>query len=510
MLNRFFVKAVGLIVVAAISLESGIALAQSVGELRSTRSIGTIVTTPTKIVKTPTRIATTPTEIVSRPTTIVTAPAEPAPTEIENKPIMLVSARADDESVTPPISGPISAHPLADFWSADFIPSSNAQTEVPLFRQVDNQDTFSEISREPFIPDTTHEDAIPIIEDTIPPRAPMFLTGHRQDAIQPEPKALPAPKIGTNWAQNGVLQSADYETDYETDYAPVRGSGFYVGTAMLFAKPHFKEAFQVSSLSFITGQVDLLPFQYGYELSPRVYFGFKSESGMGVRASFWGYDEGGTGRTLTADGTNLIGAHVVSTMFPSNIFAGNFGDQLTASDYLQTKIVNLVGTYETEMNGILVNGAAGLRYAKLNQGFNATVTDVGNNFVSNLNWLRRFEGMGPCIMVDASKRLGDTRFAAFAQGGGSLLFGQKTLRRDVINDQTPNAFIPPFLRLDDADEVVGIGELNFGLEWGGMFANGYCLSVRGLYEGQLWAESGAPTLGFLGFEGLGFQIEIKR
>ena len=473
MLNRFFAKAAGLSVVAALSLGSGIISAQSVGELRSTRSIGTIANSPTKSASTPTK---------------------------------LVSTRAMDESVTPPNAGPILDHPLADFWSADFIPSNNVQSESPLIRLVNDQDTFSEISREPFIPDTTLEEAIPVVEDTIPPKAPMFLTGHRQDAIQPEPQSLPAPNIGTNWAQSDVLPGADYETDY----ASVQGSGFYVGTAMLFAKPHFKEAFQVSSLSFITGQVDLLPFQYGYELSPRVWFGFKSESGMGVRASFWGYDEGGTGRTLTADGTNLIGAHVVSTMFPSNIFAGNVGDQLTASDYLQTKIVNLVGTYETEMNGILVNGAAGLRYAKLNQGFNATVTDIGNNFVSNLNWLRHFEGMGPCLMVDASKRLGDTRFAAFAQGGGSLLFGQKTLRRDVINDQTPNAFIPPFLRLDDADEVVGIGELNFGLEWGGMFANGYCLSIRGLYEGQLWAESGAPTLGFLGFEGLGLQIELKR
>jgi hypothetical protein len=64
--------------------------------------------------------------------------------------------------------------------------------------------------------------------------------------------------------------------------------------------------------------------------------------------------------------------------------------------------------------------------------------------------------------------------------------------------------------LEEADEVVGIGEFGFGFEWARTMGSGAELAVTGTYDGQLWAEAGAPTLGFLGFQGFGLGVELRR
>jgi hypothetical protein len=126
-----------------------------------------------------------------------------------------------------------------------------------------------------------------------------------------------------------------------------------------------------------------------------------------------------------------------------------------------------------------------------------------------LQWEREFEGVGPSVYLDAKKRLGNTRLSGVVSGGGALLFGSKQLNRTVIGDQSPQP-AAPFLNLQDADEVVGIGEISLGAEWEARMRGGRSFRVRGTYEGQLWAEAGAPTLGFLGFEGFGIQVELAR
>ena len=88
------------------------------------------------------------------------------------------------------------------------------------------------------------------------------------------------------------------------------------------------------------------------------------------------------------------------------------------------------------------------------------------------------------------------------------MFGTKTINRTVLGDQSPQP-ASPFLSLEEADEVVGIGEVELGFEWSRPIRCGQ-LNVRGTYEGQLWAEGGAPTLGFLGFEGFGIQVGLTR
>ena len=90
---------------------------------------------------------------------------------------------------------------------------------------------------------------------------------------------------------------------------------------------------------------------------------------------------------------------------------------------------------------------------------------------------------------------------------GSLLFGEKEIRRFV---NPPTVTSPPFVVFDEADEVVGCGGLEIGLQWSRPLPHGGSLFVRGTYEAQLWADAGAPTLTFLGFEGFGIALGLAR
>lgn len=281
---------------------------------------------------------------------------------------------------------------------------------------------------------------------------------------------------------------------------------FYAGSAAIWSKPHFKEAFEYSETNTTTGQQTLHPFQYDYKVTPKIWVGFKNAEGMGIKASYWSFDADGAVRNNTSDGGTLFGAHAVTVIFPANIIAAAPGDTLQTSSNLQAQITNLYASYSTNVKEVEINGGAGLRYARLRQTLAATVSGIAP---ASLNWERAYDGVGPSVALDVKKRIGCRGLSAIAKGNGALLYGTKTIERTVFGDiSSPPA--SPFLMLEEADEVVGIGEFGFGFEWARTMGSGAELAVAGTYDGQLWAEAGAPTLGFLGFQGFGLGVELRR
>ena len=96
-----------------------------------------------------------------------------------------------------------------------------------------------------------------------------------------------------------------------------------------------------------TGQQTLFPFDYDYEVTPRVWLGYKSRNGLGWRVNYWEFDHDGATSNSLADGQNIYGAHAVTIIFPANIFATTPGSTLTTNDSLVTEVFNLYGTYDT-------------------------------------------------------------------------------------------------------------------------------------------------------------------
>ncbi|MGI9519856.1 MAG: Lpg1974 family pore-forming outer membrane protein [Pirellulaceae bacterium] len=289
-------------------------------------------------------------------------------------------------------------------------------------------------------------------------------------------------------------------------------SGLYFGAGIVLAKPHFKEAFKVSRLDTRNGVQSLIPFSYDYEVTPRLWLGLEKPSGLGIRADYWEFDHAGQEITAQSDGLNIYGAHAVTIIFPANIIAAAPGDTLFSTDRLRTQIFNLHGTMRARIGRAVGRISGGLRYASLTQTLSSRVTPAPGQTAgipSQLTWERNFEGTGPAASADFRIPFGCCGLAATGNAGGSLLFGDKSINRFVIGDVgVPPA--PPLLNLIDADEVVGVFDMGFGMEWRRQMRSGGLLSIYGRYEGQLWAEAGAPTLGFLGFEGYGLGVDVRR
>jgi hypothetical protein len=333
-----------------------------------------------------------------------------------------------------------------------------------------------------------------------------------QNAFRPIPPGQFEPMLNVeSTSQQCSANNCYFDEPMRCDSCCSR-DGFYAGGAVVFAKPHFKEAFQISETNTQTGTQTLHPFSYDYSASPRVWFGIRRDC-VGLRATYWEYDQEGDASFNTATPTTIFGAHVVSVIFPANIFARVPGQTLSARDALETQVINLHGTFDGSFDGICYSGGVGLRYAKLVQTFEAfaSAPPVFDAAIaqSSLAWERVFNGIGPSVSFDMRKRVGCGPWSFVANGGGALLYGEKSLHRTVFGDQSPQP-AAPFLNLDKADEVVGIGELGFGVEWLGYTGTGNEVRFRGTYEGQLWAEAGAPTLGFLGFQGFAVQAEFRR
>ena len=302
----------------------------------------------------------------------------------------------------------------------------------------------------------------------------------------------------------GELQSC--EDSYSCQRLPevcddCRQGGFYCGFDCVLAKPHFKEAFQSA---VVTGAdtMSLVPFSYNYDVAPRAWFGYTGASGMGLRTRYWQYDQ-------TADpyqsppGTPAI-AQVVSIIFPATIVAIPPA-VLNVHDELEVHTVDLEGTQEFSIGNIFMIGSGGLRYAMMRQSTDATVTNEGA-VQQSLSWQRRFEGIGPTIAIEVERPIGTCGLAVVGNFRGSLLFGDKDLDRVEVNGSGGGL---PIVTLDKASEVMGIGEIELGLQWTRQLAIGDFF-IRGTYEGQLWSDSGTPTLGYLGFQGFGIGCGLTR
>ena len=195
---------------------------------------------------------------------------------------------------------------------------------------------------------------------------------------------------------------------------------------------------------------------------------------------------------------------MVSVIFPATITAIPPA-VLNVSDELEVHTVDLEGTQEFQIGKLSMVGFGGLRYGMMRQQTQATVTDSGV-VTQSLDWQRRFEGVGPTVGVEVERPIGGCGLAFIGNFRGSLLFGNKDLDRVEVNGSGGGL---PILTLDKASEVLGIGEIELGVQWTRRLAMGDFF-VRGTYEGQLWSDCGSPTLGYLGFQGFGIGCGFTR
>ena len=328
----------------------------------------------------------------------------------------------------------------------------------------------------------------------------------------PPAVALPVDELGQLRAEVEMLKQ--YISRPPTEPVPLEvfaddsagGLELFAGYDVVFAKPHIKESFQTTTLNIVTGTLSLHPFEFDFDPSSRIWIGARSESGVGVRARYWNYDAGAAPVSRQATLTEKPGASAVTVIYPANILAVVPGDTLIATDRMAVQTLDLEGTLSYLLHETELTASAGLRYAEIEQENSARVVGVGPG---SLNWNRSFSGIGPALAIDGRHPIGTTGLSVIANARGALLYGHKTIQRSVTNDVTPIPG-PPNVVLRGADEVSAVFETGLGAEWDVYSGEAGLLTIRGLYEGQLWTDAGAPTLTFLGFEGFTLGVVWRR
>ena len=269
-----------------------------------------------------------------------------------------------------------------------------------------------------------------------------------------------------------------------------------------------KESFQ-ATITDVGGTLNMIPFDFDNDVTPRVWFGYFDEDGTGIRARYWEYDHSANPLSAAASFTTFPGVSSVSVIFPAAISTAAPGDVLNVNSGLDVYTLDIEGVQKADAFGMNITASVGFRYASMKQYFSSSVVR-GPATIGSLNWTREFEGGGLIAGGEARKSLGGSALSLVGSARGSLLYGEKTLQRTTVNDITPvGSRVSPNVILEDADEVSGIFELTAGLEWSRATKIGE-LYFRGSYETQLWTAAGAPTLTFLGFDGIGLSIGLVR
>jgi hypothetical protein len=304
------------------------------------------------------------------------------------------------------------------------------------------------------------------------------------------------------------LRRSIYQKPTNDDYR----SSWSAGYSFLFAKLHYKESFQAMVSDLGTGTQNLIPFDNDYELTPRVWVGFQTKNGIGVRGSYWNFDHASRPFNATSNGVQIPSATSTSVIFPALIVAPFPGDILSVNQFLDASTVDLEATYDFRIKRLEATLGAGLRYAHWDQRFDGRVTPGPVPIASpaSLTWQREFEGLGPALSAQGKMPIGCNGFYGTGGVNVSFLFGEKNLSRIVSNDATPapNTGLP-ILVLAGSDEITGIYGVSVGAgrqrqtRFGKMF-------VEGAYESQLWTEGGAPTITFAGFNGFSVSLGITR
>ena len=163
---------------------------------------------------------------------------------------------------------------------------------------------------------------------------------------------------------------------------------------------------------------------------------------------------------------------------------------------LAMSVADLELIWDVRAGGWSLLFGAGLRYAHINQNYNANWTSspasdpTQDTYITSLQSGHNFDGIGPIASLEGRYALGTSGFAILANARGALLFGSGTqsVNYDTVDTQgqvTPS----PMLRSQSSGGVLPMAELELGAEWGQKFGFAQ-LSIQAAVIGQAWFFAG--------------------
>lgn len=278
----------------------------------------------------------------------------------------------------------------------------------------------------------------------------------------------------------------------------------YAGFEAVIVKPRFEnniaytrvESDGVSNTSFTERE-----FDYDLEFSPRVYVGWRHSDGIGLRATWWHFDHT-AGVAATNPPANGFGMIIPPAFADVDISSNVPTDSFAASTDLNAYTIDIEATKETQFQSWSLGVGFGFRYARVEQGYLARLSDAGNDPLGQIDYRQSIEGIGPTISAMAVRPI-TCQTAIFAKARGSLLYGDGESSLSAGEDLD---LATPILttHATNRDDLLSIAEIQVGLQWHSACYHVYQPFLTVAMEGQMWHGAGSATSeeGTLGFFGL--------
>lgn len=294
---------------------------------------------------------------------------------------------------------------------------------------------------------------------------------------------------------------------------------FFVGGGVYVLKPHYDDgnvAFFREVTTYTGNNTTTTTNSYSFgnkcEAAPIVWLGWSDPSGLGIRARWWHLDQsndldtsagplGDNSRVKISgpDGSQISGKLYGPT---SNTFG------FAASQELNIHVWDIEATQDIKFPRWALQIATGLRYARLDQSYAASLISPGGlgyersllqtNLINNT-----FRGVGPTIAIEGKRAIGDCGLSFYGLGRGSMLFGTNRFSNQAFQQLANGSFDASDLQFK-TQTVLPILELELGAEWAPCCPCCVQPVFRVGLVSQTWFGAGSPTStsGNLGLIGL--------
>ena len=307
-------------------------------------------------------------------------------------------------------------------------------------------------------------------------------------------------------------RSAQVQPTHSIQPWSLSGSGLFAGFDFLFMQATFDQnvAMVIDPLPGNT----MVPFDYGRELTPRLYLGWRNCGGAGFRASFFRFDEKASTETATA----------VAGATPVYVFVYGAGDNLTRNAYadlgetlvsdhsLKLTLLDLEATQAFCIGQLRGNFGLGVRLARIDSKLRADVYDAGGGYEEAVQNRNEVEGAGPTASLQARLPISASRFSFSSRLRGALLMSQS--RQSIY--EMKNSGADQVEDIAEQDEVTPVLEFAIGLRYDQPFQAVVCNNRTGWfvsvdYECQAWSDVGGPvdSTSTLGLDGINLGLGVQ-
>ncbi|MBV9122401.1 MAG: hypothetical protein JO112_03435 [Planctomycetes bacterium] len=305
------------------------------------------------------------------------------------------------------------------------------------------------------------------------------------------------------------------------------GAGIYLLKPYLGGNPALTATQSASMLGTAgtvktTNSAAVAEFQYDASVSPRLWLGYTSATGLGGRVSWWHFDQSAQQIQLL----NTPPASVGVTGFPANVNtvssqaplpglgitsalpAGAGAERLSASSNLRLDQGEVAATENLQVGTVALLLSGGVQYLSMAQHYQ--VSRAADGSLEMLAYRHVFTGFGPVIAIEGRQSLGDTGLSFFSNAELSGLYG--TSREQGFQAGVPSAAIPATAFnqvVDGHDHLIGFAEVQIGAEWAGAVGPARVF-VQPALVGMVYSNAGtaSETGGDIGFLGLSLTAGI--